>query len=161
MADTYGLSFSPTASLDKSNKPTDPNANVQEAIRTLALRIPKVTGAKGFAPDALMGAAGASAAPQGGLGLDRLLAMLFGNQTSQGGPQAAPMGGLGGTSAPAPRVGGLGGTSAPAPRVGGLGNEMPSGQELTTEPPSMPSPPSMPDPVLPRTYGKPIDPGSY
>ena len=148
MADTYGLSFSPTASLDKSNKPTDPNANVQEAIRTLALRIPKVTGAKGFAPDALMGAAGASAAPQGGLGLDRLLAMLFGNQTSQGGPQAAPMGGLGGTS-------------APAPRVGGLGNEMPSGQELTTEPPSMPSPPSMPDPVLPRTYGKPIDPGSY
>jgi len=146
--DTYGLSFSPTASLDKSNKPTDPNANVQEAIRTLALRIPKVTGAKGFAPDALMSAQGASAAPQGGLGLDRLLAMLFGNQTQQGRPQAAPMAGLGGNA-------------APAPRVGGLGNEMPSGQELTTEPPSMPSPPSMPDPVLPRTYGKPIDPGSY
>jgi len=142
--DTYGLSFSPTASLDKSNKPTDPNANVQEAIRTLALRIPKVTGAKGFAPDALMSAQGASAAPQGGLGLDRLLAMLFGNQTPQGRPQAAPMAGLGGNA-------------APAPRVNGLGNEMP-GQELTMEAPQAPS---SPEPMLPRTYNKPIDPGGY
>jgi len=146
MADTYGLSFSPTASLDKSNKPTDPNANVQEAIRTLALRIPKVTGAKGFAPDALMGAAGASAAPQGGLGLDRLLAMLFGNQTQQGRPQAAPMAGLGGNA-------------APAPRVGGLGNETPA-QGLTMDAPQAPSAPT-PDPVIPRTYNKPIDPGGY
>jgi len=155
--DTYGLSFSPTASLDKSNKPTDPNANVQEAIRTLALRIPKVTGAKGFAPDALMGAQGASAAPQGGLGLDRLLAMLFGNQTPQGRPQAAPMAGLGGNAAPAAPMAGLGGNAAPAPRVLGLGNEMP-GQELTMEAPQAPS---SPEPMLPRTYNKPIDPGGY
>lgn len=133
--DTYGVSFSPTASLDKSQKPTDPNTNVQEAIRTLALRIPKVTGAKGFAPDALMGGMGSQAAPQGMLGLDRLLAAIFGNQ-AQGAPQGAGM---------------LGGGSAPAPRVTGLETEQAAPSLMDSGPAQMPS---MPDAPMAPTYNK-------
>jgi hypothetical protein len=134
--DSYGVSFSPTTSLDKSQTPTDPNATVQEAIRTLALRIPKVTGAKGFAPDALMGGTGA----QGTLGLDRLLSMLFGGSAPQG--TAAP-------SAPmTPRVTGITDT--------GQMNDL----MVSPETPSTPTPspaPRMPAP----TFNKPMQPGSY
>lgn len=135
--DAYGLSFSPTQSLDKTQKPTDPNANVQEAIRTLALRIPKVNGARGFAPDALMAAPGAQIAPQGGLGLDRLLAALFGNAApSNQGSAAPPMGG--------PLAGGA---SAPAPHIGGLLDPQP---DLLPSPEPAPSAP--PAPPMPRGY---------
>lgn len=143
--DSYGISFSPTASLDKSQKPTDPNTSVQEAIRTLALRIPKVTGAKGFAPDALMGGSGA----QGTLGLDRLLQALFGAQMPTGqAPQAQPMGALTG-----------GGTLTP--RVTGLTDPQQVPDLIQSPEPSLPQEPARQETPFARTYGKPTTPGAY
>lgn len=138
--DTYGISFSPTQSMDKSQQPTDPNANVQEAIRTLALRLPKVTGAKGFAPDALMGGMGAQGQQNGALGLDRLLAAIFG---------AGGQGGMGGGPA-APRVTGIDDPGRPIDLV----------QTPAPQAPQMPqeqAPQAMPQ----RTYNKPMTPGGY
>jgi len=140
--DTYGISFSPTQSMDKSQTPTDPNANVQEAIRTLALRLPKVTGAKGFAPDALMGGMGAQGQQNGALGLDRLLAAIFG---------AGAQGGMGGGSA-APRVTGIDDPGRPIDLV----------QSPAPQAPQMPMPQASPSQAMPsRTYSKPITPGGY
>ena len=138
--DTYGISFSPTQSMDKSQQPTDPNANVQEAIRTLALRLPKVTGAKGFAPDALMGGMGSQGQQNGALGLDRLLAAIFG---------AGAQGGMGGGPA-APRVTGIDDPGRPIDLV----------QSPAPQAPQMPqeqAPQAMPQ----RTYNKPMTPGGY
>lgn len=124
--DTYGISFSPTQAMDKSQKPTDPNANVQEAIRTLALRLPKVTGAKGFAPDALMGGMGAQGQQNGALGLDRLLAAIFG---------AGAQGGMGGGPAAAPRVTGIDDPTRPIDLVQSPAPPPPMPQETPATPP--------------------------
>lgn len=143
--DTYGISFSPTQSMDKSQQPTDPNANVQEAIRTLALRLPKVTGAKGFAPDALMGGMGAQGQQNGALGLDRLLAAIFG-AGGQGG-----MSNMGGGPVAAPRVTGIDDPGRPIDLV-----QTPAPQAAPQMPQAQPSQ-AMP----PRTYNKAITPGGY
>lgn len=140
--DTYGISFSPTQSMDKSQPPTDPNANVQEAIRTLALRLPKVTGAKGFAPDALMGGMGSQGQQNGALGLDRLLAAIFG---------AGAQGGMGGGPA-APRVTGIDDPGRPIDLV--QAPEPPMAQEA-------PMSPAAPPPKMPRSFNKPMTPGGY
>lgn len=144
--DTYGISFSPTQSMDKSQQPTDPNANVQEAIRTLALRLPKVTGAKGFAPDALMGGMGAQGQQNGALGLDRLLAAIFG-AGGQGG-----MSNMGGGPVAAPRVTGIDDPGRPIDLVQSPAPEAPQEQAAQEQ-----APQAMP----PRTYNKPIMPGKY
>jgi len=86
-----GLTFSPTATTDPTKAQRDPNAPVQEAIRTLSLRIPKVLGARGMAPAPLLNGPGAAGVmnPQG-MDLERLLRMLFGQMTGQTPAQSAP-----------------------------------------------------------------------
>ncbi len=54
MADDFGLSFSPTTTTDPRKAQADPNAPVQEAVRTLSLRLPRVVGARGAAPQPLL-----------------------------------------------------------------------------------------------------------
>ena len=135
--DDFGLTFSPSAAMnkDRASANADGNGPVQEAIRTLALRLPKVYGAQGMSP--LMGGQGSQGIGAPGMGLEQLLARLFGQQGQQRGQQAPAgfMGGLGG-SAPAPNViPGLGG-SAPTPRV------TPGMEAPGFDPGAQPQPPS-------------------
>ena len=102
--DDFGLTFSPSGAMnkDRASANADGNGPVQEAIRTLALRLPKVYGAQGMSP--LMGGQGSQGIGAPGMGLEQLLAKLFGQQGQQQGQQSQGfMGGMGG-SAPAPNV---------------------------------------------------------
>lgn len=116
-----GLTFSPATSMDRQQHggPTDPNANVQEAIRTLSLRLPSIVGAKSIAPAALLSGAGSQGlmtpgAQQGApMGLAQILQRLFG-AGSGGGSMPTP-----GGSMPTPNViPGVGNTSGPDPHIG-------------------------------------------
>lgn len=91
MADDFGLSFSPTTTTDPRKAQADPNAPVQEAVRTLSLRLPRVVGARGAAPQPLLNGPGSAglgplAAPGAGMagpggpsfGIEQLLMTLFG-----------------------------------------------------------------------------------
>lgn len=112
MATDFGLSFSPATTLDRTKTQADPNAPVQEAIRTLSLRIPKVTGGKGIAPGPLLNSLGGQGMGMpGGMGLEQLIAMLFGQKRQPQGPQSpggAPL-------APGTASFGAGQTSQPFP----------------------------------------------
>lgn len=92
MADDFGLTFSPASAMnkDRAQANADPNGPVQEAIRTLSLRIPRVTGGKGIAPAPLLNSMGAQGLPTNGMGLEQILAMLFGRMQPQS-PMGAPL----------------------------------------------------------------------
>jgi hypothetical protein len=82
----FGLQFSPASSMSRQQNGAgngDPNQGVQEAIRTLSLRVPRVSGAQGFSP--LINAPGSEGlARPGGMTLEQLLLQIFGNQRPQG-----------------------------------------------------------------------------
>lgn len=101
--DDFGLTFTPTASnAERSQSNGAASNNVQEAIRTLSLRIPKFGGAQNFSPLTGTGS-GMTGTPQ--MGLEQLLARLFGRQgQQQGQPGGGSFGGFGGNSQPAPSV---------------------------------------------------------
>ena len=85
MGDDYGLQFSPTVSMSRQSGAGagDPNQGVQEAIRTLSLRVPRISGAQGFSP--LVNAPGGQGvATPGGMSLDQLLLQIFGGKRPQG-----------------------------------------------------------------------------
>ena len=85
MGDDFGLQFNPTASMNRQGGAgaSDPNQGVQEAIRTLSLRVPRISGAQGFSP--LMNAPGGQGvATPGGMTLDQLLLQIFGGKRPQG-----------------------------------------------------------------------------
>lgn len=93
-----GLTFSPAASMDRTaGKPTDPNANVQEAIRTLSLRLPSIVGAKSIAPAALLSGQGSAGLMTPGqqsgapLALQQILQQLFGAGGARTGMQGEAM----------------------------------------------------------------------
>lgn len=125
--DDFGLTFSPTGAMNKDRAAAnaDSNGPVQEAIRTLSLRLPTVYGVPGAAGapslSPLMGAPGAQGIaalgaprdPQGEtpqMGLEQLLRKMFGQlvpSAGNAGPSAMPM--------PAPA--GLRGSGMPSPTV--------------------------------------------
>lgn len=115
--DTLGLSFAPN-----QQQPGGPGGQkpggmtpVQEAIRTIGLRVPRTVGARAIAPSPLMHAAGAGGFATGlgglpgasgldpGMGLEELLRKLFG---LGGGSDLGAMGdgSGGGAGAPPPRI---------------------------------------------------------
>lgn len=118
MADDFGLTFVPSNAPDKTRgSAPDPNANVQEAIRTLSLHIPKVVGAKAPTSAALLNGQGSQGigAP-GGMGLEQILALLFGQARPMAGPQSPGTADLGAMSFGNPQTSGA--PSVPQPHVG-------------------------------------------
>ena len=152
MAEDFGLTFSPTTSLNKDRNAANADANgpVQEAIRTLSLRIPKVTGGKGLAPQPLLNSMGSQGlGTPGGMNLEMLLKMLFGQgggMNPQGMGQTQPMpGGSMGAPAPMPNFSpGVGG-SAPTPQFT-PGSEAPNEDHLK----NLPAPGSWQDNMTPK-----------
>lgn len=131
MAADFGLSFVPGQASPQGGGPQGGalgggpvSPPVQQAIKMLSLRLPRVVGANAMAPGALLNAPGA-----GGMNLQQLLALMFG-QHPQGPGMGSPMGGGmmgpgGGGSQPAfgaPRVipgqGGQPGGPTPVPGPG-------------------------------------------
>lgn len=118
--DNFGLSFSPLGQGGPTNpnNPGTPSGSgnpVQDAIKVLSLRIPKVVGAGAPSPQVLLGGAGGgmggAASVPGGAGLggnaamfEQLLRQLFGGGGSVGtapsGPQFDPMQGNSGPAMP-------------------------------------------------------------
>jgi hypothetical protein len=86
MADTFGLSFTPgqpqngQQSGQQGGQPRGNVSPVQQAIQTLSLRIPRVVGAGGLAPQALLTAQGGSALgnPNSASVLEEIRRRLFG-----------------------------------------------------------------------------------
>jgi hypothetical protein len=123
MANDFGLTFAPTGG-DKS-KNTEPNAPVQEAIRTLSLRIPQVAGAKALTPGPLMNSMGGGGlANPMGINLERLLQMLFG-QGQPASPQGARL---------QPGTSGFGAGQTSQPGTMPIGPRMPQIQESIPTP---------------------------
>lgn len=126
MTTTPGISFSPIQDDPTQHGPTA-NRPIQEAIRTLSLRIPQTRpGANAIAPNALMSAPGAAglAPASGGAnlgGLEQILRKLFGLPATgsfapslmAAGPAPAGAGGGGGNIALMPSGSG----SAPLPNI--------------------------------------------
>jgi hypothetical protein len=153
-SDSFGLTFSPTTTTDPTKQNgSGPSDNVQEAIRTLSLRLPSVVGSRAPIPQGLLNAPGAAGvANPNGMALERLLQMLFGQM--QGGitPQTA----LGAQGMPAGSPGAMpmGAPSAPRFSPGletGSGPMQSPAPSITTTTgqsapltPQMPNPPSMP-----------------
>lgn len=143
MPETPGLSFSPLGS-PQSKHGTDetPAPPIQEAIRVLSLRIPKIAGgAPSLAPYSLLTGAGSGGVGMGGgtnLGLEDLLRKLFGITGPGAGGMApsapgAPSGGGSGSAAP-PAFGG-GGGSAPPPHFVPIGPTNPPPLDPDPNPP--------------------------
>ena len=105
----FGINFVPGQEDQQRQPGGEPGPQVsplQQAIRTLSLRLPRVGGAQALAPGALLNApGGAGLAGMGGMTLEQLLMQLFG-----GGPAAA-----GGNAGAAGPQGGIGGP--PTPRI--------------------------------------------
>lgn len=153
--DTPGLSFSPLGA-DPSKRPTDTtqNAPIQEAIRVLSMRVPRMNGsAPSVAPNALLSGQGSGGLAPGGtggttMGLEQLLRKLFGMPATgsfapaQGAP-GAPGGGMGGGMPPAPSLPVGGGGSAPVPHFTPINPGTPSGP-LVSDPAPVDLPGSIP-----------------
>ena len=145
----FGINFVPGQ--DEQQKPQGVGGGpqvspVQQAIRTISLRLPRVGGAQAMAPgaiapNALMGAPGGGGlAGMDDMTLEQLLLRLFG-----GGPMGMPTGGPGG---PPP--------SRPPPHI------IPGGVPPSAPPPSGgPSLPTWPAPTIDRTTPAPETPGTY
>lgn len=152
MAGEFGVSFSPTG---KNDQQQDGGANatpIQDAIKVLSLKIPQFVGARGIAPEQLLGGPGSAGLPGmgGGLpgGLEDFLRRLFGQMGGgMGGGMAAPQG------PPAPHIG-IGGPirQPPGASAGAPPDTLPGG---ILNPPSMaPSPgqaPGQPTFGVPKT----------
>lgn len=139
--DDFGLTFTPTAGNTQRGQANGAASdNVQEAIRTLSLRIPKVGGAQGFSP--LVGTgSGMTGTPQ--MSLEQLLARLFGQQ-GQGQPS---VGGFGGSNQPAPSF---------VPGVVKDGSTPIPGQVSPLPPDPAPTP--LPQPLPPQTWSERLPP---
>jgi len=85
-----GVSFQPgqSGSMDAQNKPkSSANTGVQEAIKVLSLRLPKVVGARAMAPQALLESPGS-----GGGRVDSVVSQVMGRMFPTGAPApSAPM----------------------------------------------------------------------
>jgi len=167
-----GISFSPFSEDKGGNaNPRGPQVSPQEAIRTLSLRVPRTVGAGSPIPQMLLNAPGGAsfggaqapsapgAAPRPGtpnMGLEELLAMLFGRKPSMQQGLSLPIdqspgGGNSGGTFPPMQV------PAPAPQPGPW--QEPSYQPeppYQPQPPYQPAPPPQPGPPPPRVT--PIEP---
>jgi len=144
MTGDFGLQFSPASSMNRSQNGAgsgDPNQGVQEAIRTLSLRVPRVSGAQGFSP--LINALGSQGvATPGGMSLDQLLMQIFGGQRPQGMGASAPS--MGTSFQPSFTPGLL-----DPQRTGGGPADNPFDLQQTSAP-LPPAPPAPPAPTLPN-----------
>lgn len=88
-----GVSFQPGLQDDQQqngSRPSGSNQGIQEAIKVLSLRLPKVVGAQSVAPNALLRSQGSGGNPQIDSIVDSVLAKYF-PQASQGMGQAPAM----------------------------------------------------------------------
>lgn len=125
MALEFGMSFNPAH--DGGKQPQQQGGPsqtpIQDAIKTLSLRIPQFRG-PGLAPQPLLNAQGGGGVMgQGSMpgGLQQILAQLFGNQGQQGQGQPSPMGQ--GSMPPPPNI------------IPGKGPSVPSGGGMAYQPP--------------------------
>jgi len=150
-----GISFSPFEDNKGPNAdPRAPQVSPQEAIRVLSLRVPRVVGAGSPIPGGLLNAPGGAAFGGGGgngMGLEELLAMLFGQRrqgaVSPGLPiDQSPGGSLTGGTFP-PMVPGAGDRPAPQP------TPPPAPKFTPVQPPGGPEPMPWDSPVTPGRPG--------
>jgi hypothetical protein len=66
MLDQLGLSFLPGANGPSRNEAGPAGGRLEDIVRILSLRLPKVLGARAIAPEALLTSPGGSALPSGG-----------------------------------------------------------------------------------------------
>ena len=161
MARPFGLSFVPgqpkEAGSPSGGGPLGQSSPVQQAIQMLSLRLPRVLGAQGLAPSALMqapGGAGLGAPPQ----LEQILQALFGFGLRS--PSLAPSGLVGGQAPPMrpsappplPRIeAGVRGPAIPGQRPGVP--PLPNSGGWPPASPTLPTPAYTPVPGRPRGYG--------
>lgn len=142
MALEFGVSFNPGASDGKQpQQQGGPSQTpIQDAIKTLSLRIPQFRG-PGIAPQPLLNATGGSGMMgQGSMpgGLQQILAQLFGNQGQQQGQGGQPMGQ--GSMPPPPNI--IPGAGPSVPGGGGMAYQPPpQGQSYSNGDPGMETPP--------------------
>lgn len=148
----FGISFSPFSD-DNSGKqnPRGPQVSPQEAIRVLSLRVPRTVGAGSPIPGQLLNGAGGAAfggaqTPSGptpgtpNMGLEELLAMLFGQRRSMSQGLSLPIDqSPGGNSAGGtfpPMIPGAGDYPAPPPQP----TPAPPPKFTPVQPPAAPDP---------------------
>lgn len=136
-----GMSFAPQS--DAMRRPTTAPPSqtpVQEAIRVLSLQLPRLTGASGPTPGALMAGAGAGfGGPTSNPILEQLLRALFAGRSPQAGMPGLPTPGM--PSMPSRPIfpGFTFGTAPPSPTM-----PMPPSAPMGAQaPPMMPEPPMM------------------
>jgi hypothetical protein len=99
---TSGVSFQPGGDYGngQQQRGSSPTQNVQEAIKVLSLRLPKVVGARSAAPQALLSAQGSGGNPRIDSVVNQVLSRMFGAQDPGAGQMpSAPM-------VPTPEAGG-------------------------------------------------------
>lgn len=142
-----GVNFQPgTQDQQQNGQQRTAPQNVQEAIRVLSLRLPKVVGANSVAPQALLGSQGGGANPRVDSVVQQILQRMF--------PQAAPPS-ASVPQAPAPMIPPPMPQAPPPPMGGGIdANGIPPAN--LAPPPSFPQTPAAP-PYEPRmpTYEEP------
>ena len=144
----FGLQFSPASTMNRPQQQGasggDPNQGVQDAIRTLSLRVPRVSGAQGFSP--LINAPGGQGVTlPGGMSLDQLLMQLFGGQRQPGQPS---MGGSMGQSFQPSFTPGI---TQGEPSPGAQGPFTPGGFDPTPAQPAPSAPSFTPSKAMPDT----------
>jgi hypothetical protein len=139
----FGQSFMPGADEETGVERKPGAAPIQEAIRVLSLRMPRVVGAGGISPQPLLNSMGAGGLNVQG-GLEQFLQMLFGQMPGQGSQQMQPMSAPGAMPGQMPGAGGMqapgmGAGAAPPPRVvpGEQGDRAKFGEPMPSPMPDM------------------------
>ncbi len=135
-----GTSYSPLSQEDPTQRKPLAGRPVQEAIKMLSLRMPRVQGAQALAPSALLNAPGSQ-----GMSMEALRKLL--QQLSGGGaatPASAAAPSLAPPSLPSPAVPSLAPTFPPTPATPSYGGMAP-----TLAPPAAPSFAPAPTPAIP------------
>ena len=142
-----GVNFQPGSLSESPERGRSSPQSVQEAIKVLSLRLPKVVGARAMAPGQLLTSPGSGGNPMIDSVVNQVLSRYF--PTSAPSPGAAPA--FGGPSAPspgaapvlAPRPGDVRSTPAPTrmPRI----TPVETGQPPSLSPPGVYAPPPAPN----------------
>lgn len=143
---TPGVSFQPGSAdatdANQARRTSGSQQGVQEAIKVLSLRLPKVVGAQASAPAPLLSAQGS-----GGRHVDSIVESVLQKYFPTGGASAAPApmipeGGPASAPATAPQFGGTSGTAGlrrESPSVDNLGQLSPTPRVVVTLPPGLPA----------------------
>lgn len=138
-----GVSFQPGSQQDATQRPgSSPSQGVQEAIKVLSLRMPKVVGARAMAPGQLLNAQGSGGNPLIDSVVNQVLARYFPTDA----PPMTQAPSLGGAPVLGPRPG-ESSTMPPSPMPSRMPRITPieTGQSPTISPPGVYAPPPAPN----------------